>query len=97
MQCHLNRRDFVKAAAAALTMGPHAWSQPRPRTGSSKDAKELPNIIIIYADDLGWADLSCYGATAVQTPHIDQLAKRAFALPAAMRQRQRVPLALMRC
>lgn len=75
MQCHLNRRDFVKAAAAALTMGPQAWSQPRPPTGSSKDAKELPNIIIIYADDLGWADLSCYGATAVQTPHIDQLAQ----------------------
>ncbi len=33
-----------------------------------------PNIIVIMADDLGYGDLSCYGATRVQTPHIDQLA-----------------------
>src|SRR5690606_12147334 len=33
-----------------------------------------PNIIIIYADDLGYGDLSCYGASAVQTTHIDRLA-----------------------
>lgn len=33
-----------------------------------------PNIIIIYVDDLGYGDLSCYGATAVHTPHIDSLA-----------------------
>lgn len=34
-----------------------------------------PNIILIYADDLGYGDLSCYGATKIQTPHIDALAK----------------------
>ena len=34
-----------------------------------------PNIVIIYADDLGYGDVSCYGATKVQTPHIDKLAK----------------------
>jgi arylsulfatase A-like enzyme len=33
-----------------------------------------PNIIVIMADDLGYGDLSCYGATEVKTPHIDQLA-----------------------
>ncbi len=33
-----------------------------------------PNIVLIYADDLGYGDLSCYGATAVTTPHLDQLA-----------------------
>ncbi len=33
-----------------------------------------PNIIIIYADDLGYGDVGCYGATQVQTPHIDRLA-----------------------
>lgn len=33
-----------------------------------------PNVIMIYVDDLGYGDLSCYGATAIQTPHTDQLA-----------------------
>jgi arylsulfatase A len=33
-----------------------------------------PNVIVIMADDLGYGDLSCYGATAVKTPHIDRLA-----------------------
>ena len=37
--------------------------------------KEKPNVILIYADDLGYGDLSCQGATKVQTPNIDQLAK----------------------
>ena len=33
-----------------------------------------PNVIVIMADDLGYGDLSCYGATAVKTPNIDRLA-----------------------
>jgi len=37
---------------------------------------EQPNVIFIYADDLGYGDLSCYGATQIETPHIDQLAKQ---------------------
>jgi arylsulfatase A len=37
-------------------------------------AKEQPNVIVIMADDLGYGDLSCYGATAIRTPNIDQLA-----------------------
>ncbi len=36
--------------------------------------QQQPNVIIIYADDLGYGDLSCYGATRIETPHIDQLA-----------------------
>lgn len=34
-----------------------------------------PNIIYILADDLGYGDLSCYGASSIHTPHSDQLAK----------------------
>jgi len=38
-----------------------------------------PNIIIIYVDDLGYGDLSCYGATEVETPNVDKLAETGIA------------------
>ncbi len=38
-------------------------------------ADRSPNVIIIYADDLGYADLGCYGAKNIQTPHLDRLAQ----------------------
>lgn len=34
---------------------------------------KTPNVVIIYADDLGYGDLSCYGAEDVKTPNIDAL------------------------
>ncbi len=38
-------------------------------------AESPPNVIFILADDLGYGDLSCYGQTKFETPHIDRLAK----------------------
>lgn len=35
---------------------------------------QVPNVIFIYADDLGYGDLECYGATRVQTPNVNRLA-----------------------
>lgn len=37
--------------------------------------KKTPNVVIIYMDDLGYGDLSSYGATAISTPNIDKLAE----------------------
>ena len=37
------------------------------------DSTQHPNIIVMYADDLGFGDVSCYGATALDTPNIDRL------------------------
>lgn len=41
----------------------------------SGQVARLPNIILINADDLGYGDLGCYGATKLRTPNIDRLAK----------------------
>lgn len=42
--------------------------------GTSVLSAEKPNVIVIMADDLGYGDLSCYGADDFETPNIDQLA-----------------------
>ena len=55
------RRSFLWSAAAPLVMR----ADPR-----------RPNIIYMYADDLGYGDVSCYGATRVRTPNIDRLAEQ---------------------
>src|SRR5436189_2992367 len=42
--------------------------------GPSLRAAERLNVVFILADDLGWADLGCYGSKYHKTPHLDRLA-----------------------
>lgn len=42
-----------------------------------------PNVVLILADDLGWADLGCYGSTYHRTPHLDALARDSIRFTAA--------------
>jgi arylsulfatase A-like enzyme len=42
---------------------------------SANAAEKLPNVVIIYADDMGYGDLGCYGSKT-PTPNLDQLAKQ---------------------
>ena len=67
----MNRREAVKlmmACGAVSMMGPAC----RSRTGRIDESR--PNIILFYADDIGYGDVGCYGATGVETPYIDRLA-----------------------
>lgn len=41
---------------------------------STGESQEQPNVILIFIDDMGWADFSCFGNTDAQTPNIDKLA-----------------------
>lgn len=46
-----------------------------PATLSAQQSGERPNVILLVADDLGYGDLSCYGAAAGLTPHTDSIAR----------------------
>lgn len=62
----IGRRDFLKLlGAASLTTGANVT---RGNTAGPK-----PNILVILVDDLGYGDLSCYGAKDLKSPNIDRL------------------------
>jgi len=75
----MTRRDFIRnigAGAAGLglaspgaILGDAALAAPR-----SAPEAGLPNFVFILADDLGYADLGCYGSTVNRTPNLDRLA-----------------------
>lgn len=44
--------------------------------GAAPKAVRLPNVVLIYCDDLGWGDVGCFGAKGIRTPHIDSIARR---------------------
>lgn len=72
----IKRREFLRAlgaGAASFALLGCAESVIHAAINSSERRK--PNILLIYADDLGWNDLGCFGNTYHETPNIDQLCK----------------------
>jgi arylsulfatase A len=61
------------ALSLSLFSHPRAGAQDRP-------AGRPPNIIFIYADDMGYGDLGVYGAKAFKTPHLDRMAAEGLRL-----------------
>ena len=72
----MKRRDFLKTVGSAMgcagVSAASATATARQET-SFTDGK-LFNIVFIMVDDMGWADPSCYGNQAIQTPRIDTMA-----------------------
>lgn len=69
----LNRRQFIGAAGTAVAV---AALRPWGLAAGSQSAKSRPNFVFIFADDLGWGDLGCYGNRQITTPNLDQLAAK---------------------
>jgi arylsulfatase A-like enzyme len=61
----LNTLTAATLALSALTVG----------TIESKAAQRPPNIVFLFADDMGWGDLGCYGHPYSRTPNVDGLAR----------------------
>ena len=67
----MSRRGFMATccrAAAAATL-PGLASRCR-----ASGSRARPNFVFIFADDLGWGDLGCYGQRQIRTPNLDRLA-----------------------
>jgi arylsulfatase A-like enzyme len=62
------RRSFLKGVAASAA----ALAASEPCGAATKT--ERPNVVFILADDIGYGDVCCYGATKVKTPNIDRIA-----------------------
>ncbi len=69
----LDRREFIKKTG----IGTVAFTllSGSVLNNCSKEVKKKPNIVIIYTDDQGYADVGCFGAKGYTTPNLDQMAK----------------------
>ncbi|WP_018474803.1 arylsulfatase [Echinicola pacifica] len=68
------RRAFYSPWCMGLVLATSLWScNSAQKVAEEKPTK--PNIIYIYADDLGYGELGVYGQSKIKTPHLDQMAK----------------------
>jgi arylsulfatase B len=63
------------ALLLTLALAPIATSVGKPQLGGVPPSRDSPNVIVLFADDLGYGELSCQGNPEIPTPHIDSIAK----------------------
>jgi arylsulfatase len=75
MNKHTSRREFLRTAALGALVFPMVGKTAGTGFQSLEKSKALPNIVIIFTDDQGWADVGCFGAKGFTTPNLDRLAR----------------------
>ncbi len=60
---------------ADLFVGAFLLATAVPQASGASAPARLPNVVLIFCDDLGWGDLGCFGAKDLRTPQIDGLAR----------------------
>jgi arylsulfatase A len=68
----MSRRFCIAKLCGGIALA--AIVMAAPSTALCAEAAKSPNVVLIVADDLGWADLGCYGSTFHRTPQLDGLA-----------------------
>lgn len=72
----VSRRSFLRHIGRRSAAAGLAFSVLRPPGASGQERTAArPNLVFILADDLGWAELGCYGNRFNDTPHLDRLAR----------------------
>jgi len=68
MTTEIDRRHFLQTLGLGVAAGALGTQT------SIAQANRRPNVVVIFADDMGYGDLGCYGHPTIRTPHIDAIA-----------------------
>lgn len=72
---HLPVGQLHRIAALLLTAAVGVWLISAENAGISAETRNVPNIVFILVDDLGWTDVGCFGSDLYRTPNVDRLAR----------------------
>jgi arylsulfatase A len=75
MRTSTTRRQWLQQAGAAGLCAAGVGAAALPKVAAAETgSRRPPNIVVIFADDLGYGDLGCYGAEQIKTPRLDAMA-----------------------
>jgi len=75
LKTHIGMKKWILISVVLVAIITALQATINYQTPDKKKTGDLPNVIFILADDLGFCELECYGQSKIKTPHIDALAK----------------------